>query len=75
MLVPAQRILHSVFSNRVLLLIFQNRKRNASGSTEDRRRPNTFAESTMAIFTSVYPENLETVDTSWENRAQLEWVQ
>ncbi|PPQ84706.1 hypothetical protein CVT25_014058 [Psilocybe cyanescens] len=74
---PAQRSLHSMFSNRVILLIFQNRKRNAPENNEDNRpRPNTYAESAMDVFTSVYPEPIETGtdETSWQARAQMEWV-
>ncbi|PPQ78772.1 hypothetical protein CVT25_010645 [Psilocybe cyanescens] len=76
-LLPLQRTLHSIFSNRVIFLIFQNRKRNASENNEDSRpRPSTYTESAMDVFTSVYPDPLETGtdEPSWQTRAQMEWV-
>ncbi|KAH9475347.1 hypothetical protein JR316_0012458 [Psilocybe cubensis] len=71
--IPAQRILHSIFANRVMLLIFQNRRRlkatgSVTGSNSSRRS------TTMDLFTSVYPEDFEFEQPSWRTRAQIEWI-
>ncbi|KAH9475371.1 hypothetical protein JR316_0012482 [Psilocybe cubensis] len=78
-LLPMQRSLHSIFANRVMLLIFRQRRNNALNAIEDngQQRPATFATSTMAVFTTANVVNLENEfgQTSWQTRAQLEWFQ
>ncbi|KDR72796.1 hypothetical protein GALMADRAFT_228488 [Galerina marginata CBS 339.88] len=75
---PLERALHSVFCNRVVFLVLKNRKSRLAGDTES-NRPVTYAGSTMDVFTSIFPDsndgNLElTAGSSWQERADREWV-
>ncbi|KAF8966781.1 hypothetical protein BDZ97DRAFT_601699 [Flammula alnicola] len=73
-----QRNLHSIFCNRVMFLILENRTaRRAPEDLDPRAQPLSHAASTMEIFTTV---DLYTVDIdengsdTWQERARREWI-
>ncbi|KDR72837.1 hypothetical protein GALMADRAFT_228526 [Galerina marginata CBS 339.88] len=77
---PLQRALHSIFCNRVILLILQHRNRisdNEDSSPRCRRLSN-YAESTMDVFTSIQLDTTDDFESvpviPWRERARMEWL-
>ncbi|KAF8907597.1 hypothetical protein CPB84DRAFT_264000 [Gymnopilus junonius] len=71
---PMQRALHSVFCNRVFFLILKNRSLRNSRHLGHSGNDNT---GTTMIFTSVHPETNDDIElsiTSWQERAETEWI-
>ncbi|KAF8966784.1 hypothetical protein BDZ97DRAFT_601931 [Flammula alnicola] len=76
---PLQRNLHSIFCNRVMFLILENRNaRRTQDALGQREQPSSHVASIMETFTTVdffTVDSAEDGSDTWQERARREWVE